>query len=230
MLDVADIVLIVYCSLQFIIILSVIILSLKAVDDVAGIYAKDGCGAALAIWFRTSFKMRGIYSSFMVHVFDIITDILVIIELYNQNEESTAELSIMILVFGRIISAVAVFVTEINNRALRSFLQLFDLLIIFELYFSHKRIVEQIVKVRNNGNSSSTNNNDNHESIGSTIRFKNLRFFEAIYESIPQAILQLAYVMQSSKNEFNNTLFIVSICQSIVSLSMSVVKLDQVYI
>ena len=53
--------------------------------------------------------------------------------------------------------------------------------------------------------------------------FKYIRSMEAVFESMPQAVLQLVYVMRTTKW---GTIFIISIIQSVISMTNSVLKDD----
>lgn len=58
------------------------------------------------------------------------------------------------------------------------------------------------------------------------MRFKYLRCLEALFESTPEAVLQLVFMMRTS--EFK-TIFILSITQSIISMANSMIKQDNAY-
>lgn len=70
------------------------------------------------------------------------------------------------------------------------------------------------------------------EAIESTISFKYIRSMEAIFESSPQAILQLVYIMRTSQFEINQSsiktiIVYMSIIQSILSMTNSIIKDDK---
>ena len=66
-----------------------------------------------------------------------------------------------------------------------------------------------------------------NKAIDSSFRFKYLRSLEALFESTPQAVIQLVYVMRTSS--FNNQVFILSIVQSVLSMANSMLKQDNAY-
>ena len=70
--------------------------------------------------------------------------------------------------------------------------------------------------------------NGNGDSIESTMRFKYIRSLEALFESTPQAVLQLVYLMRTSKFT-GNGIFIISILQSIISMTNSMLNADNAY-
>ena len=97
--------------------------------------------------------MRSIYSAFTVHIFDIMTDLLVISEWYNAENNSDLEgvdsklmasCSIGILIFYKIISTIGIYVTTKSPR--RALAQFWDLLLIDHIYTAHKRVVTQVTK------------------------------------------------------------------------------------
>ena len=100
-------------------------------------------------WMRTIWKMRSVYSSFIVHSFDITTDIMVIIQWWfeesgsNENIENIntrlmAQMSIGVLIFHKIMSTFSIYYIEKNY--FRALLQFFDLLILQEIYNAHEKI------------------------------------------------------------------------------------------
>ena len=64
------------------------------------------------------------------------------------------------------------------------------------------------------------------EAIRSTTRFKYLRSLEALFESTPQAVIQLVYVMRKGSPEI---VFVVSVFQSILSMTNSMINADNIY-
>eukprot|EP01083_Nonionella_stella_P083970 232282_1 len=125
--------------------------------------------------------------------------------------------AIGVMIFSRILSAVAIFIKERN--LMRSFLQLLDLLIFQEIYESHHKIVSQFKNKQLK---------DQKHPIESTLSFKYVRNMEAIFESIPEAVLQLVYVMRVGMSQVGSKeiIFIVSIVQSIVSMTNSILNND----
>eukprot|EP01084_Bolivina_argentea_P210968 358948_1 len=180
------------------------------------------CGYFGKVWAKIVWKMRGVYSALVVHCFDVLTDILVIIEwLYlpnqsgdNINPQYMAYSAIAVLFVARIVSTIAIYIKERN--IFRSLLQFVDLLIFQEIFEAHNKIKMQF---RKEGLINQTN------AIESTLSFKYVRQMEAVFESIPQSILQLVYVMRISTIQ---PLFVLSIAQSIISMTNSVLNHDYI--
>eukprot|EP01083_Nonionella_stella_P183363 662416_1 len=172
------------------------------------------------LWLKTVWKMRNVYAGFAVHSFDVLTDILVIIQWMQEpnipndhiNPQIMAYCGIFVLIFSKVISCFAIYLKEGNM--FRCILQLFDLLIFVELYQSHKKVVSTLNK---------KGSEDKNEPIESTFSFKYIRNFEANFESIPQSVLQLVYVIRTGTV---NMIFVVSITQSIISMTNSILNTD----
>ena len=64
---------------------------------------------------------------------------------------------------------------------------------------------------------------DQNRAIESTLSFKYVRAMEAVMESVPEAVLQLIYVMRTSQIE---PIFVLSIVQSIISMTNSNINQD----
>eukprot|EP01084_Bolivina_argentea_P109377 195507_1 len=178
----------------------------------------DGC---LKLWMKTVWKLRGVYSSFLVHSFDVLTDVLVILQwLDTPNEEGDnidpqimAYSAIAIMIFSKTFSAIAILVKD--RDIFRSILQFVDLLIFFEIYETHSKIVSQMRNKKLK--------DENNKSVESTLSFKYIRQLEAIFESVPESVLQLIYVMRTGNIE---VIFMISIIQSIVSMTNSILNHD----
>eukprot|EP01083_Nonionella_stella_P083969 232281_1 len=179
----------------------------------------------IVLWLKIIWKMRSVYSSLAVHCFDVLTDVLVIMQWMNTPNEpndhidpqAMAYSAIAVIVFSRVLSAIAIYIKE--RDFIRSLLQLFDLLIFQEIYESHHKIVTQLKNKQLR---------DKHHPIESTLSFKYVRNMEAIFESIPEAVLQLVYVMRVGFSKVGNDqiIFIVSIVQSIISMTNSILNND----
>eukprot|EP01084_Bolivina_argentea_P310382 537086_1 len=184
------------------------------------------------LWLKIVWKMRSVYCSFAVHVFDVITDILIIIEWWNleQNGENIKDINaktmaicgIVVLLFHKIISTIAFWAKE--KSISRCVLQFLDLLIFEEIYVSHTKIVYHFRK--------------HLEAVDTTTSFKFVRNLEAVFESIPQSILQLVFIMRTGhiygndQNNANTSLLIIStlsIIQSIISMTNSILNNDNIY-
>ncbi len=110
----------------------------------------DGC---LKLWMKTVWKLRGVYSSLLVHSFDVLTDVLVILQwLDTPNEEGDhidpqimAYSAIAIMVFSKTFSAIAILVKD--RDIFRSILQFVDLLIFYKFYYNLLLCVDYAVNV-----------------------------------------------------------------------------------
>ena len=111
-------------------------------------------------WIKVVWKLRSVYSSFVIHTFDIITDVIVIItwwseesgennETYNVDTKLMAQTSIGIIIFHKIMSSFAVWISE--RSIIRVILQFFDLLIFFEIFKAHKKVISQYSNARGHG-------------------------------------------------------------------------------
>eukprot|EP01084_Bolivina_argentea_P109379 195510_1 len=173
------------------------------------------------LWGKTVWKMRGVYSGLAVHSFDVLTDVLVIIEWLktpniegdNIDPQTMAYSALAVLLFSKFVSTVAIYVKEQN--IFRCILQFFDLLIFAEIFESHRKIISQL----KTANLKAKDKN----AIESTLSFKYIRNLEAVFESIPEAVLQLVYVMRTSKIGY---IFMFSIAQSIISMTNSILNND----
>eukprot|EP01083_Nonionella_stella_P178769 632554_1 len=183
------------------------------------------------LWLRTIWKMRSVYSGLAVHSFDVLTDILVIIQWLQLAKQPNDEhenidpfimalSAIVVLIASRVISTFAIFVKEGSVR--RAILQFFDFLIFEEIYETHQKIVSQFK------NKKSIQELD--IAIESTMSFKYVRNFEAVFESIPQSVLQLVFIMRlppgNNTNNKYDPIFIISIVQSVISMTNSILNND----
>eukprot|EP01084_Bolivina_argentea_P259444 437760_1 len=74
------------------------------------------------LWFKIVWKMRSVYCAFVVHVFDVLTDVLVIIEWWNLEQSGTdipnidpktmALCGIVVLLFHKFISTIVFWAKE----------------------------------------------------------------------------------------------------------------------
>ena len=113
------------------------------------------CTKMLRLWVKTTWKMKSIYSAFVVHVFDCTTDLLVITDWYNAerglNRDNKVEhvdsrvmawTSIGILIFYKVISTIGIYLT--TKSTLRAFAQFCDLLLLEDIYNAHQRVVTEV--------------------------------------------------------------------------------------
>ena len=174
--------------------------------------------------------MRSVYGALAVHSFDVLTDILVIIQWFqlsktpkqcheNVDPQIMAWSGIAIIITSKTISTFAIFLKERNIR--RAILQFIDFLIFEEIYESHQKIISGIKHKKSI--------QEKEGAIESTLSFKYIRNFEAIFESIPQAVLQLVFIMRIESVDNVNSMdiiFILSIIQSIISMTNSILNND----
>eukprot|EP01083_Nonionella_stella_P005895 17018_1 len=180
-------------------------------------FNKEFCG----LWLSVTWKMRGVYSGLAVHSFDVLTDVLVIVQWLNTPDDSADNIdphimaysAIFVMIFSKLVSSFGIYFKERDKR--RAVLQFFDLLIFQELYRSHKKARSQFVH-RNL-------RDDKGQRLESTLSFKYVRSLEATFESIPESVLQLVYVMRTSQFE---PIFFISILQSIASMTNSMLNND----
>ena len=185
------------------------------------------------LWFKIVWKMRSVYCALAVHTFDVLTDVLVIIswwdyeEIYgdvdNINTRTMALCGIIALSVHKLISMIAFWAKE--KSIIRVILQLFDLLIFEEIYLTHERILIQL------NNLSQDKKKD--DAIETTSTFKYVCNLEAIFESIPQSILQLIFLMRTAWTTEGKGIFLaislLSTIQSIISMTNSIINNDNTY-
>eukprot|EP01084_Bolivina_argentea_P292018 501941_1 len=172
------------------------------------------------LWAKTVWKMKGVYSSLVVHCFDVLSDVLVILQWLNTpnvdddniDPQVMAYTAIFVILFSKTFSTVAIYIKE--QKFTRALLQFLDLLIFQEIYEAHNKIKHQINK---------KDLKDKNTTIESTLSFKYIRQMEAVFESIPESVLQLVYVLRTSSIK---TIFVLSIIQSMISMTNSVLNQD----
>eukprot|EP01083_Nonionella_stella_P018467 51477_1 len=194
------------------------------------------------LWFRIVWKMRTVYCGLAVHVFDVLTDALVIIEWWHLESDPDVEIEhvdarvmaicgIIVLLLYKAVSVVAFWAKEASFS--RCLLQFLDLLVFEEIYVSHTKIIANY-KNQSTKSVSQTHNKvtpTSNEAIDTTTSFKFVRNLEAVFESIPQSILQLVFIIRTSgqyegKNHALLIISIISIFQSIISMTNSILKND----
>eukprot|EP01083_Nonionella_stella_P014661 41167_1 len=126
-----------------------------------------------------------------------------------------ANCGIVVVIEAKVISTMAIFFKDKDIR--RATLQFLDLLIFEEIYESHKKVVSQI--------KSKKSVTDKETAIESTLSFKYVRNYEAVFESIPQSVLQLVFIMRDSTSNIR-PIFILSIIQSVISMTNSIINND----
>eukprot|EP01084_Bolivina_argentea_P243937 408789_1 len=187
------------------------------------------------LWFKIVWKMRSVYTCLAVHTFDVLTDVLIIMEWWylekkqgnieHINPRLMAICGIATLIFHKMVSVTAFWLKEKN--VYRCILQLLDVLIFEEIYISHKKIVAKF----KNQKASLKGTTAEEEGIETTTSFKYVRSLEAVFESIPQSVLQTVFILRTVGQYETGVLVIslLSIFQSIVSMTNSIVKNDNIY-
>eukprot|EP01084_Bolivina_argentea_P249893 418484_1 len=186
----------------------------------------------MKLWFKLSWKLRSVYLSLAVHAFDTLTDILVIIQWWNMedhvnianiNSRDMAACAIATLIFHKMISTLAFWIKD--HTGYRCILQVLDLLIFEEIYMTHKTIIAQFRKQSNELKQGGNN------AIETSTSFKYIRSLEAVFESMPQSVLQLVFIIRTGK-QYKMQAFILSllsIFQSMVSMTNSIIMNDNLY-
>ena len=208
-------------------------------------------------WFKLTWKMRSIYICVLVHIFDMATDLLVIREWYIEEDKHDIEhidgtimviWSVTVLFLYRIVSSLVIYI-ESDKDWKDGLLQFCDLLLFIEVRNSHHKLLTALSNTQellfavvvtqhnDNNNDSSTVRQSklklNNESIESSVRFKHLRSLEALFESTPQAVLQLVYIIRTSQfvsgNPATSAVYIISTAQSIISMTNAMLNADNIY-
>eukprot|EP01084_Bolivina_argentea_P025301 47041_1 len=169
---------------------------------------------------KTMNRLRSIYFVILVHIFDTLTDFLIMLEWYikGQYEKNKSNCSfpsisymgcfycaVIILLFYRVLSAhyVYQYYKQSHCKAIvQSILQFFDISIFFEVYQSHL-----------------------HQATTDNLSY--LSKLEKTFESSPQLILQV-YVLMRELAQFQDIspITVVSIIFSLISLSSKVIHDD----
>eukprot|EP01084_Bolivina_argentea_P099881 179476_1 len=187
------------------------------------------------LWLKVIWKLRHVYCSLVVHVFDVLTDILVIISWLsfpdisgdNINPRVMAKSAIIVLGIHKLVSLIAFWTKE--RSIIRCLLQVLDLLIFEEIFLTHKKIITQF-KLRA---SKDYYEKEGKQAIETTTTFKYVRNLEAIFESIPQSVCQSVFIMRTGwKSEGSGIVLVISILsilQSIISMTDSILNNDNIY-
>ena len=286
-LNVYEVLIACYSSLQVGITLAVMVWAGRSILEAWSINGKILTKWKLfKLWVKTVWKMRSVYSSVVVHTFDIITDLFVIAQWYQAEPngedkvdhiDSTlmASCAVGVFVFHKVVSSFAIYISNHRNWKY-GIAQLFDLLLFWETYQTHKGLAETLVANNNifishvptgthagqhlqsvsvntrakpravistvtsrsphegkesvgphsGGSTSGLKVDINNDAIDASLMFVYLRCLEAIFESTPQSVLQLVYILRTS--DFD-TLVLISIIQSFLSLTNSMLKSDNAY-
>ena len=187
------------------------------------------------LWLRVIWKLRSVYCALIVHLFDVLTDILVIIAWISYPDVSgdnidpkvMAYSALGVLALHKIVSFIAFWAKEGNF--LRCLLQVLDLLIFEEIYLTHNNIITQLKRNKNKNNYDT----EKKDAIDTTATFKFVRNLEAIFESIPQSVLQLVFIIRTGWSTEGTGIGLVipilSIVQSTISMTNSILNNDNVY-
>ena len=153
-MDIGETIIFLYIILQCLITLTVIMVASFAVFR-AVTNSLDStsliCTSIIKAWMMGIFQMRSIYVSCAIHSFDFITDLFVIHSFLNEENGSKntehvdtkgmAYVSILIVVFHRIISSISIWK---DYGAGYGLLQALDLALFVEVYHKHTQIVRDM--------------------------------------------------------------------------------------
>eukprot|EP01083_Nonionella_stella_P318673 1165992_1 len=188
----------------------------KEADEAYEIQKKGGCKLILS-WMKLVWKMKSIYLSALVHIYDIGTDVGIIVDwglLANREflggpKDNVRGLDMRGLFGGSLLAFFlyrfisAGFVYQFTGKFSRACLQWFDLEIYRAIYITHKL---------------------GRDEAGNLQRW--LQKFEAIFESAPQALLQLVYIVQTGDY---HPLIISSIILSFFSVAARFTSDDKIF-
>ena len=150
MSDILDIVVIGYICAQLLLVFIVSITGVVYVRRQIPQIPGSKPTSLIALYLSTVWKLRSVYGSFFVHIFDVFTDLVVIVEwlrLEPNNKDVVPHIdatamainAICVLFVHKIVSVLAFWTKEGNIT--RCILQFFDLLVIQEVYVAHSKIV-----------------------------------------------------------------------------------------
>ena len=108
------------------------------------------------LWIRIAWKLRSIYGSFFVHIFDFTTDLLVILKWWNEDSDgdiNTRTLAINSLIVIGIYKIISTYIFWLKEKdIIRCILQFLDILLFQEIFAAHKSISNKIIFFANNHN------------------------------------------------------------------------------
>eukprot|EP01083_Nonionella_stella_P108949 317216_1 len=190
----------------------------KEADEAYEIQKKGGCKLILS-WMKLVWKMKSIYLSALVHIYDIATDVGIIVDwgTQMQRENDNPVLSkhnvrglnmgglfagsLLAFFLYRFISAG--FVYQFTGKFGRACIQWLDLEIYRAIYITHKL---------------------ERDEAGNLQRW--LQKFEAIFESAPQSLLQLVYIVKTGDY---SALIVSSIILSFFSVAARFTSDDKIF-
>eukprot|EP01083_Nonionella_stella_P318674 1165999_1 len=192
----------------------------KEADEAYEIQKKGGCKLILS-WMKLVWKMKSIYLSALVHIYDIATDVGIIVDWGTQMQrENYGEIhgdpeynvrgldmgglfagSLLAFFLYRFISAG--FVYQFTGKFGRACIQWLDLEIYRAIYITHKL---------------------ERDEAGNLQRW--LQKFEAIFESAPQSLLQLVYIVKTGDY---SALIVSSIILSFFSVAARFTSDDKIF-
>lgn len=149
----------IYIGVQFIFMIAVSIFGLIYVQkQLPSLPSNTSNKSLIKLYFKTIWDIKGIYGSGLVHIFDVFSDLLIIVEWYSNNDDNShlriksetfADISIIVLIFHKIIGVLAFWSKERNIY--RCILQLFDVLIFQEIYICHAKLLKKYHNVKLQG-------------------------------------------------------------------------------
>ena len=149
--------------IQGTIMFAVSIVSGKAIHELEIVCKENDyctCLEMFKLWAKTTYKMSGVYTCVVIHLFDFATDLLVIREWFMAEDSPNEDVegvdaalmawnSIGVLIFYRIVSSFGVYATANTEKRILTLLQFLDVLLFVEIYATHKKLVRLIVNKYN---------------------------------------------------------------------------------
>ena len=199
----------------------------------------------------TIWKMRSVYSTILVQIFDQASDIGVLLVWweYTVDEQShqidvphidmqlLTYLSLASLVLSRVISAVVVMLTIEHQNCM--FCMFDAILCLLELYTINQVLIIHSTHKSNKGNqahgdndNATRNTKSKNNQIEPTTEMQTVQWIESLFESFPQILLQLVFIIRTFDSEFetiteNRLFFQFSLLWSMISTSGKFISMDK---
>eukprot|EP01083_Nonionella_stella_P108948 317209_1 len=184
---------IIYSVLSFVLFITVCAYGWKRMKeklDITEDTVHQSCWRRYLMWFKLVYRMKSIYFSALVHIYDIATDVGIIVDwgaqMIKENRgdhpsddvrdvNMTGLFTTAVVAFFLYRFVSAGFVYEFTGKFGRACVQWLDLEIYHAIYITHKL---------------------GRDEAGNLQRW--LQKFEAIFESAPQALLQIVYIVKTA--------------------------------
>eukprot|EP01084_Bolivina_argentea_P067013 122137_1 len=184
---------IIYSVLSFVLFITVCAYGWKRMKeklDITEDTVHQSCWRRYLMWFKLVYRMKSIYFSALVHIYDIATDVGIIVDwgaqMIKENRADhpsddvrdvnmTGLFTTAVVAFFLYRFVSAGFVYEFTGKFGRACVQWLDLEIYHAIYITHKL---------------------GRDEAGNLQRW--LQKFEAIFESAPQALLQIVYIVKTA--------------------------------